>query len=236
MRTFQIILKTISHATLTRPKSHQRMSYCLEQIVNIDRQCLHFAATTALMCHICHHQATQQARLTASHPCQPDDSTAVSLIARVFFQCAGIWVGSGQGNRSIDNPTSDGNSSDPNARIILPHADRKLPAKLVPRVPSKTSFPAPKNGAGGRLALDGHSVSTKQFAIAHKSQALALALEKKRAANLDHKTNKVMSICLQELESMFAQSSPVGVPDPVLPAPAARCSTRDASALFADQV
>ncbi len=54
-------------------------------------------------------------------------------------------------------------------------------------------------------------------------------------ANLEHK-NKEMSICLQELESMFAQSSPVGVPDPVPPAPAAHHSMRIATGLFADQV
>ncbi len=45
-----------------------------------------------------------------------------------------------------------------------------------------------------------------------------------------------MTICLQKLESMFAQNSPVEAPDPVLPAPAARHSTRIAGALFADQV
>ncbi len=45
-----------------------------------------------------------------------------------------------------------------------------------------------------------------------------------------------MTICLQELESVFAQSSHVGVPDPVLPVPAARCSTKIAGASFADQV
>ncbi len=43
-----------------------------------------------------------------------------------------------------------------------------------------------------------------------------------------------MSIRLQELEFMFAQSSPVGVPDPVPSAPAALHSTRTAGALFAD--
>ena len=35
---------------------------------------------------------------------------------------------------------------------------------------------------------------------------------------------------------MFAQSSPVGAPDPVPPTPAACRSTRNAGALFADQV
>jgi hypothetical protein len=82
--------------------------------------------------------------------------------------------------------------------------------------------------------LDGHSDGTKQFAIAHKSQALvALALEKKQVADLEHK-NKEMFICLQELESMFAQSSPIGAPDPVPPALAACRSTRNAGAFFAD--
>jgi hypothetical protein len=55
MWTFQIILETIPRATLTQAKSQHRMSYCLEQIVNVDGQCLHFASKTALMCHVHHH-------------------------------------------------------------------------------------------------------------------------------------------------------------------------------------
>jgi hypothetical protein len=134
---------------------------------------------TALMCHVRHHRTTQQARLTTSQPYQPDDSPMVSSTVRGSCQCARIQVGSGQGIGSIDNPISDGNSSDPDAQIIFPHADRKLPTKPVHHVLSKTSLPAPKNGAVGTHALDECSNSTKQFAIAHKSQALALALEKK---------------------------------------------------------
>ncbi len=41
---------------------------------------------------------------------------------------------------------------------------------------------------------------------------------------------------LQELESMFVQSSPVGVPNPVPPAPADHCSTTIAGTIFADKV
>jgi hypothetical protein len=100
---------------------------------------------------------------------QPDNSTVVSLTEGGFCQLAGIQVGSGLGNRNIDGLSSDKNSSDPKAQINLPQADRKLPAKPVPHVPSKTSLSAPKNGAGGRHALDGCSDSTKQLAIAHKS-------------------------------------------------------------------
>jgi hypothetical protein len=52
------------------------------------------------MCHIHHHQTLQQARLTASQPCQPDDLTVVSLTVGGFCQRAGIQIGSGQVNRS----------------------------------------------------------------------------------------------------------------------------------------
>ncbi len=45
-----------------------------------------------------------------------------------------------------------------------------------------------------------------------------------------------MACHLQELESMFAQSTPVGVPTPVPPTPADYCSTRIAGALFAGKV
>ncbi len=131
------------------------------------------------MCHVRHYQIMQQAHLTASQPCQPDDLTVVSSTEGGFYQLSGIQVGPGQGNGIIDEPSSDGNSSDPNAQIILPHSHKKLPAKTISRVPSKMSLPAPKNGAGDRHALDGRSDGTKQYAITHKSQALALALEKK---------------------------------------------------------
>jgi hypothetical protein len=168
MRTFQVILETIPRATLTQTKSQRWMSYCLEQIVDINRQRLHFASKTVLMCHVCHHQTMQQTRLTASQPCQPDDSTGVSLTAEGFCQLTGIQVGSRQGNRSINNPTSDGNSRDPDAQIILPYADRKLPAKPVPHIPFKTSLPVPKNVAGGRHALDGR-FDSKRNLLLHKN-------------------------------------------------------------------
>jgi hypothetical protein len=76
------------------------MSYCLEQIVNVDGRCLHFAFKTLLMCHVRHHQTMQQACLTASQPCQPDDSTVVSPTAGGVCQRAGIQVDSSQGNGS----------------------------------------------------------------------------------------------------------------------------------------
>jgi hypothetical protein len=132
MKTFQVILETIPHVTLTQAKSKHWMSYCLEQIVDCDRQRLHFAPKTALMCHVHHYQIMQQARLMASHPCQPDDWTVVSPTEGGLCQLAGIQVGSGQGDGIIDDPTSDVNSSDPDAQIILPHADRKLPESPFP--------------------------------------------------------------------------------------------------------
>jgi hypothetical protein len=98
--SFQITLETIPRATLTQAKSQHWMSYCLEGIVDVNRQCLHFASKEALMCHIHHHQTLQQARLTVSQPCQPDDSTVVSPTAGGFFQHAGIQIGSGQANES----------------------------------------------------------------------------------------------------------------------------------------
>jgi hypothetical protein len=127
------------------------MSYCLDQIIDIHGRRLHFALKTALMCHVSHYQIIQQARVTAGCACQPDDLTVVSLTAGGFFQRIGIWVGSGQGNGSINDQSSDGNSSNLDVQIIPPHADRKLPAKPVFRVLSKTSLPAPKNGAGGSM-------------------------------------------------------------------------------------
>jgi hypothetical protein len=62
------------------------------------------------------------------------------------------------------------------------------------------------------------SVNTKQFAIAHKSRALKLAMEKKQAAQLEFK-NKDMARCLQELKAMFAPSNTGTIPPKVPPAP-----------------
>jgi hypothetical protein len=55
MQSFQIILETILRATLTQAKSQHRMSCCLEAIVDVNGQCLHFAPKEALMCHVHHH-------------------------------------------------------------------------------------------------------------------------------------------------------------------------------------
>jgi hypothetical protein len=94
-QSLQIILKSIPLATLTQAKSQRWMSYCSKEIVDVDGQCLHFALKEVLMCHIRHHQTLQQACLMASQPCQPDDSTAVSLTVGRFCQRAGIQIGSG---------------------------------------------------------------------------------------------------------------------------------------------
>jgi hypothetical protein len=69
MQTFQIILKTIPRATLCQAQSQRRKSYCSEQIVDVNRQCLHFALKAVLMRYITHHQTMQQERLKASQPC-----------------------------------------------------------------------------------------------------------------------------------------------------------------------
>ncbi len=100
MRTFQNILETIPHATLTQAQSQRRMCHCLEEIIDVNEQCLHFASKATPMCHAHHHQTTQQALLTASQPCQPDDSTVVSSTAGGFCQHTGTQIGSGQVNRS----------------------------------------------------------------------------------------------------------------------------------------
>jgi hypothetical protein len=97
-QTFQIILETIPRATPTQAKSQHRMSYCLKEIVDVKGQRHRFASKAALMWHVHHHPTTQQARLTASQPCQPDDLTAMSLTVGGFCQHAGIQIGSGQVN------------------------------------------------------------------------------------------------------------------------------------------
>ncbi len=56
---------------------------------------------------------------------------------------------------TLKSSTSDGNSSESDVQIILPHAAQKIPAKPVLRVPSKTRLPAHKDGAGARYALVG---------------------------------------------------------------------------------
>jgi hypothetical protein len=76
------------------------------------------------------------------------------------------------------------------------------------------------------------SVNTKQFAIAHKSRALELAMEKKKAAQLEFE-NRDMARRLQELEAMFATGNTGTVPPKVPPAPPARCSIQIAGAEFA---
>jgi hypothetical protein len=74
--------------------------------------------------------------------------------ARHSIQIAGAeFAHSAVGN--LDDSFSDENSSDPYIQIIIPHCAKKLPAQPVPRVPSKTSLPTPKNQAGDRHALDG---------------------------------------------------------------------------------
>ncbi len=64
--TFQYALNTIPPETLNQAKGKQLMWYCLEEIVDVDRQCLYFASEAAQMCHIYHYQTAQQAHLTAS--------------------------------------------------------------------------------------------------------------------------------------------------------------------------
>jgi hypothetical protein len=67
------------------------------------------------------------------------------------------------------------------------------------------------------------SINTRKFAIAHKSRALKLAMEKKCAAQLEFK-NKDMARQLQELELLFANNNTGSIPPEGPPAPPGRHS------------
>jgi hypothetical protein len=124
-KSFQVILKTHPRATPTQAKETGQMSYCLDQIVDIDGCRLHFASKTTLMCHVCHYKIIQQARMMADYACQPDDLTVVTQTAGGFFQRTG------------------------------PHPTKNPLVTTVPRDPSKPCPPATKDNAGGGHALDG---------------------------------------------------------------------------------
>jgi hypothetical protein len=62
--------------------------------------------------------------------------------------------------------------------------------------------------------LTNQSVNTKQYAISHKSRALALATEIRKTAQLEHE-NREMVCCLQELEALCASGpNQRGAPPP----------------------
>jgi hypothetical protein len=124
-KSYQVIFKPLPHGTPTQAKGTGRMSYCSDQIVDIDGCHFHFALKTALMCHVRHYQIIQQAGVTAGYTCQPDDLTVVTPTAGGFFQRAGP--------RPTKNPL----------------------VKTVPCDPSKPHPPATKDNAGGRHTLDG---------------------------------------------------------------------------------
>jgi hypothetical protein len=64
-----------------------------------------------------------------------------------------------------------------------------------------------------------HSVNTKQYAITHKSGALALATEIRKTAQLEHK-NREMCHHLQDLKALCASgSNQRAVPAPALESP-----------------
>jgi hypothetical protein len=91
-KTFQVILETFPGVTPTQATGKHRMSYCLEQIIDIDRPRLHFALKEVLMCHVCHYLTSEQARLKASQACQPDNLPVVSLTAGGFANVLGSRV------------------------------------------------------------------------------------------------------------------------------------------------
>jgi hypothetical protein len=113
-KTFQVVLETFPHATPTQATGKRRMSYCLEQIVNIDGRCLHIASKEALMCHVHHHITLEQAHFTASQPCQPDNLPVVSLTAGGFCQRVGIQSDSGQ----VDGSTVQGFGFSPRQFVL----------------------------------------------------------------------------------------------------------------------
>ena len=98
-KTFQVILKTFPYVTPTQATCKHQMSYCLEQIDNIDGRCLHFVPKEALVCHVCYYISLEQACLTASQPCHPDNLPVVYPTAGGFCHCVVIQSGSGQVNR-----------------------------------------------------------------------------------------------------------------------------------------
>jgi hypothetical protein len=53
------------------------------------------------------------------------------------------------------------------------------------------------------------SVNTEQYALTHKSCAIALALEVKKTAAMEHK-NRAQSSQIQELEAMLSCGVPLG--------------------------
>jgi hypothetical protein len=124
-KSFQFILETLPRATPTQAKGTGWMSYCLDQIFDIDGHCLHFASKTALMCHVRHYQIIQQAHVMAGYECQPDGLTVVTPTAGGFFQRAG------------------------------PHPTKNPLVKTIPCDPSKPHPSPRKDNAGGRHALDG---------------------------------------------------------------------------------
>jgi hypothetical protein len=139
------------------------MSYCLEEIIDVNGQSLHFASKAGLMCQIHHHQPTQRARLMASQPCQLDDSTVVSLIAGGFCKCAGIQIVCGK-----DGSTGPGFGFSPwhfvPAATMLGSHPASLFSSSIPILPTdgdKASINKPLL-IGGRGSMNNHQIQQQR--------------------------------------------------------------------------
>ncbi len=62
--TLKHVLDTVPQGTPDHPKVQQRMQFCSEEIVDVDRHQLYFASKEDLTCHVSHHQESQQTFLT----------------------------------------------------------------------------------------------------------------------------------------------------------------------------
>jgi hypothetical protein len=179
-KSFQAIFETIPRATPTQAKSKGQMSYCLDEIVDINRCHLHFASKTVLMCHIRHYQIIQQARVTAGYAIKELEEVLAcgsplvmenTLPANAPSTCTGISFkdlmaadiphAHPDPKESHDYASSDGMSdsdeskSDSDDGIIPLHLSKIPPVTPAPRDPSKTHLPASKDNAGSRRALEG---------------------------------------------------------------------------------
>ncbi len=90
----------------------------------------------------------------------------------------------------------------------LDNPDMNLAANLLPSTKSRrTNFSCSTGNSTNR------SINTKQFALTHKSHALALAQEVKKSAEMEHK-NKALATRIKELEEMLSRGSPFGIKPP----------------------
>jgi hypothetical protein len=109
--------------------------------------------------------------------------------------------------------------------LALDNADMDLAANLHASTKSQcTNFLTSTGNSTNQ------SVNTKQYALTHKSRAIALALEVKKTAEMEHK-NRALSSQHQELEAMLSRGVPLGKKIP----PPASALPSHAGILFQDE-